>query len=161
MSKVIAVGIVAIITLSYTKFLSISEKVTFKEAFDKILEIKIPIFYVLVGVIVYWIVSVIVRKIFKKNSSIYTKKQRKLREFNTTQNNGDGLLYKWNVFFNHQTPFIADLTIFCTKHGQTPIRFIGNKCSVSGCQNSQQEIDMYKLKNLIESTLIEEWEKLK
>lgn len=36
-SKVIAVGIVALITLGYTKFLSLSEELTFKKAFDKIL----------------------------------------------------------------------------------------------------------------------------
>jgi hypothetical protein len=162
LSKVIAVGIVALITLGYTKFLSVSENVTFNEASDKILEIKVAVFYVLVAVLIYWIASwAFKKKMFRKNSSIYTKQQHKLRELNKTADTEAGLLFKWNVFFDYQTPFIADLTVFCTKHGQPPIRFMGDRCSIQGCENSHQQINMYALKNFIESDLIDKWEKLK
>ena len=160
-SKVIAVGIVALLTLGYTKFLSVSEELTFKEAFDKILEIKIAIFYVLVAIIVYWIGSLILKRIFRKNSGFYTKQQQKLREFNKMEVTATVLLFKWDVFFDYQTPFIADLTVFCTKHGQPPIRFMGDRCSIQGCENSRQQINKYALKNLIESDLIDRCEKLK
>ena len=160
-SKVISVGIVALITLGYTKFLSVSEGVTFKEAFDKNLEVKISAFYVLVGILIYWIASWSFKKIFRKSNSIYTKQQQKLREFNKSADTQAGLLFKWDVFFDYQTPFIADLTVFCTKHGQTPIRFMGDRCSVPGCDNYRQQINTYALKNLIESDLIDRWEKLK
>lgn len=161
-SKVIAAGIVALITLGYTKFLSVSEEVTFKEAFDKILEIKISVFYVLVSIIIYWIASWTFKKIFRKNNSVYTKQQQqKLSEFNKSTDTQAGLIFKWDVFFDYQTPFIADLTVFCTKHGQTPIRFMGDRCSIPGCENSRQQINKSALKNLIESDLIDRWENLK
>ncbi len=160
-SKVIAVGIVALITLGYTKFLSVSEEVSFKDAFDKILEIKITVFYVIVAITIYWIVSWVIKRIFRKNNSIYTKQQQKLREVNKSEDSQSGLLFKWDVFFDYQTPFIANLTVFCTKHGQTPIRFMGDRCSVPGCENSRQQINKYALKNFIESDLIDKWEKLK
>lgn len=160
-SKVIAVRIVALITLGYTKFLSVSEKVTFKKAFDKMLEIKIAVFYVVVAIIICWIGSLTLKRIFRKNSSIYNKQQQKLREFNKTADTAAGLLFKWDVFFDYQAPFIADLTVFCTKHGQTPIRFMGDRYPVQGCENSRQQINKYALKNLIESDLIDRWEKLK
>ncbi len=74
-SKVIAVGIVALITLGYTKFLSVSEKVTFKEAFDKTLEIKIAVVYVIAALIAYWIIAWLFKKIFKKEKAYYNAKQ--------------------------------------------------------------------------------------
>ena len=160
-SKVIAVGIVALITFGYAKFLSISEKVTFNEAFDKILEIKVAVFYVVVAIIIYWIASWVFKKIFRKNRSIYSKQQQKLREFNKTDEPSEGLLFKWEVYFNNQTPFMADFKVFCTKHGQLPIRFIGDRCSIQGCENSRKQINTYVLKNFIESDLIDRWEKLK
>lgn len=160
-SKVISVGIVALITLGYTKFLSASEGVTFKEAFDKIIEVKIRAIYVIIGILIYWIVSWLFKKIFSKSNSSYTKQQRKLREHNKYEDPKAGLLYKWNVYFDYQTPFIEGLTVFCTKHGQTPIRFMGDRCPFAGCENSRQQINTYALKNLIESDLIDRWEKLK
>ena len=160
-SKVIAVGIVALITLGYTKFLSVSEEVTFKEAFDKILEIKIAVLYVIIALIIYWIISWLFRKIFKKEKAYYTSKQEKLRTFNKTTDPKTGILFKWGVYFDYDTPFIADLTAFCTKHGETPIRFMGDSCPMQGCENSRQRIDKYAVKNFIESDLIDRWGKIK
>lgn len=160
-SKVISVGILAVITFSYTKFLSVSENVTIKEAFHKILEIKVSVLIVVVAIIIYWITFWTYKKIFPKNSNIYTKKQQELRKHDKSIDSEAGLIFKWTVFFDYQTPFIADLTIFCTKHGQPPIRFTGERCSLRGCENSRQPINKYALKNLIESDLIDKWDKLK
>lgn len=160
-SKVIAVGIIGLISLGYAKFLSAIDNVTFKEALDKILEIKISIVYVLAILIIYWILAWLFKQIFKKEKSIYNAKQQKLREFNKTTDTETGILFKWGVFFNHETPFISDLTAYCTKHGETPIRFIGIHCSIQGCENSRKIIDKYVVKNLIESELIDKWEKIK
>jgi len=160
-SKVIAVGIVALITLGYTKFLSVSEELTFKAAFAKILEIKVAVFYVIVALIAYWIISWFFRKIFKKEKAYYTVKQEKLRTYNKTTDPNTGILFKWGVYFDYDTPFIADLTAFCTKHGETPIRFMGDSCPMQGCENSRQRIDNYAVKNFIESNLIDRWEKIK
>jgi hypothetical protein len=70
-------------------------------------------------------------------------------------------LFKWGVFLDYETPCISDLTAFCTKHGDTPIRFMGDSCSIQGCENSIQRIDRLAVKNLIESDLIDRWEKIK
>jgi hypothetical protein len=160
-SKVISVGIIGLLTLGYTKFLSVTEKVTFKEAFNKILEIKIEVIYVFLALVAYWLLKFAYRKIFKKEKAYYSSKQQKLRSFNKTTDPNTGILFKWGVFFDYDTPFISDLTAFCTKHGDTPIRFIGDSCSIQGCENSRQRIDKYAVKNLIESDLIDRWEKIK
>jgi hypothetical protein len=160
-SKVIAVGIVALITLGYTKFLSVTEKVTFKESFDKTLEIKVTVVYVIAALIFYWIIAWLIKKIFKKEKGYYNAKQQKLRKFNKITDLNKGILFKWGVFFDYDTPFISDLTAFCTKHAETPIRFMGDSCPIQGCVNSRQRIDKFAVKNFIESDLIDRWEKIK
>jgi hypothetical protein len=160
-SKVIAVGIVALITLSYTKFLSVTENVTFKEAFDKTIDIKIPVVYIIIILIINWIIAWLFKNIFKKEKSFYNTKQQKLRTFNETTDPNTGILFKWGVFFDYETPFISDLTAFCTKHGETPIRLMGDCCPIQGCENSRQRIENCAVKNLIESDLIDRWEKIK
>ena len=160
-SKVISVGIIGLLTLGYTNFLSVTENVTLKEAFNKILEIKIEVIYVFLTLVTYWILKLTYRKIFKKGKSYYSSKQQKLRSYNKTTDPKTGILFKWVVFFDYNVPFISDLTAFCTKHGDTPIRFIGDCCPVQGCENSRQIIDTHVVKNLIESDLIYRWEKIK
>ncbi|SIN67369.1 hypothetical protein [Algoriphagus halophilus] len=160
-SKVISVGIIGLLTLGYTKFVSVTEKVTFREAFNKILEIKIEVVYVILALVTYWVLKFVYRKIFKKEKAYYSLKQQKLRSFNKTTDPNTGILFKWGVFFNYDRPFISDLTAFCTKHGDTPIRFMGDSCSIQGCENSRQRIDKHAVKNLIESDLIDRWEKIK
>ena len=160
-SKVISVGIIGVLTLCYTKFLSVTEKLTFNEAFNKTLEIKVAVIYVFLAIVVYWVLKFIYRKIFKKEKAYYSAKQQKLRPFNKTTDPNTGILFRWGVYFDYDTPFIADLTAFCTKHGETPIRFINNRCPFNDCANSHNRIDEYAVKNLIESDLIERWEKMK
>ncbi len=160
-SKVISVGIIGLLTLGYTKFLSVTENVTFKEAFEKILEIKIEVVYVFLAPVTYWILKYFYRKIFKKEKAYYSIKQQKLRSFNKTIDPSTGILFRWGVYFDYDTPFISDLTAFCTKHGETPIRFISNRCPFNDCTNSHNRIDEYAVKNFIESDLIDRWEKIK
>jgi hypothetical protein len=160
-SKVISVGIIGLLTLGYTKFVSVTEKVTYREAFNKILEIKIEVIYVVLALVAYWVLKFAYRKLIKKEKAYYSSKQQKLRSLNKTTDPNTGILFKWSVFFDYETPFISDLTAFCTKHGDTPIRFLGDSCSIQGCENSIQRIDRLAVKNLIESDLIDRWEKIK
>lgn len=158
-SKVIAVGIVALITLISTKLYSVSKGISFKEAIDKILEIKIAVVYVIFALIVYWIFSRIFRKVFIKEKTYLNIKQEKFKTFNRMTDPSTGILLKWGVYFDDDSPFIDDLTAFCTKHGNPPIRFINECCPMQGCENSFQRIDEYTIKNYIESDLIDRWEK--
>lgn len=156
-SKVISVGIIGLISLGYAKFISVTEKITFKDAYKEIFEIKISIVYVLGLVLLYWLLKMI----FKKKKTTYNKQQRKLRTFNKTIDQNTGIQFTWGVYFDlDETPFISDLTAFCTKHGEIPIRFIGNSCQFQGCVNSKP-INYNIVKNMIESDLIDRWEKLK
>ena len=160
-SKVISVGILGLITVIYAKIESIIGKITYKDAFLKAIQLKIPIFYILIFIIIYWIFLWLKSKFKKKNedSDFYTKKQKDFVKNNKTVDNEHGLLYKWDVFFNYNnTPFILNLTIFCTEHGDTPLKFIGRRCSVSNCKNYVHEVDLNKVKNIIESDLINRWD---
>lgn len=161
LSKVIAVGIVGLISLIYARSISATEGLTFKEAYDRVLDIKVGIIYVLGCFVLYWILSWIYKKLFKKTDDYYNSKQKKLRKFDNTLDQNRGILHRWRVYFNNDTPFIADLTAFCTKHGPTPIRFINYRCPMQGCENEKYTIDNYVVKNFIESDLIERWEQIK
>lgn len=162
-SKVISAGILGLIALFYTRFLSVSENITFKEAFERTLKYKISVAYVIFSVIGYWILVSVGKKLFKnkKDNSFYSKKQQTVRSFNKTLDQTTGILFRWGVYFNYDTPFIADLTAFCTKHGETPLRFVHHRCPVYGCQNSFKQLDEHAVKNIIESELINKWESIK
>lgn len=159
-SKVISIGIIGLITLGYTKFLSVTENVTFKDSFQKILEMKISLIYVFLAIVAYWLIAFLLKKFLHKEKGYYTPKQDKLRSYNKIKDNEAEILFKWKVYFdNSGTPFISDLTAFCTKHGEPPIRFINNRCPIQNCKNSKQVIDVYSVKNYVESDLIDKWDK--
>ncbi len=113
--------------------------------------------FVIVAVLIY----LVGRRFIKKKEQYYSKKQQLLRQFNKTEITESGILLRWNVYFDYETPFIADLTAFCTRHDGPPLRFIHNHCPVSGCENSRNTLNEYALKNAIESDLIDRWEKIK
>lgn len=124
-SKVIAAIIIGLGTLVYTKVVSVTEHLTFKQSCDKLLETKVSVVYVLAAIIAYLFLTKLFRKRSKKNRSFHTPKQQELRKFNSSADSQEGLLYRWGVYFDHDTPFIAELTVFCTRHGEPPIRFMG------------------------------------
>lgn len=101
------------------------------------------------------------RKLIDKKSHFYSKKQRKLKEFNKTEIQQEGIILRWGVFFDFDKPYIADLTTFCTRHEGPPLRYIHDRCPVEGCVNSRNIFNEYALKNAIESELIDKWEKIK
>lgn len=158
-SKVISVGIIGVLTLCYTKFISITEQLSFREAFNIIIETKIPVIYVILSLLIYWIFKTLLRQ-KPKEKPYYSNKQKQLRSINKMSDSENGILFRWGVYFDYETPFLADLTPYCTKHEGAPIRFIDNRCPVNGCSNSYRSIDIYALKNFIESDLIDKWEKI-
>jgi hypothetical protein len=158
-SKVIASAIIGLLTLTYLKFESVSKKISFKDAFDKILEIKISAIYVIGIILLFLIVKSIIKKVFKSEKSYYSRKQKKLREFNKITDIEIGLMYKWSVYFKQNgTPFISDLTGFCTKHNDAPLRLINSNCPMTDCNNHRINLDEYRTENHIESLVINQWD---
>lgn len=157
LSKVISVAILALITLAYTTIQSITEDVSFSVALQTILYFEIPLIYLLGGLIILYFSN----RILKWKRRTYSAIQKKIMQFNKLSDAASGVIYKWEVFFDdNNTPFIQNLTVFCNKHGEIPIRFYGDKCQEYDCENAVRSIDMYKLKNYIESLLIHEWENI-
>jgi hypothetical protein len=159
-SKVISVGILGLISLGYIKFVSVTEKISFKESLQQLFELKIPLVYVLVAIVLFLILKRLFRKKKTSNTNSYTNKQDQLRTFNKIIDPPTGIQFKWEVWFDGNTPFISKLTAFCTKH-QPPLRFVNDSCPIPDCENSRQRIDRQVVKNLIESDLIDRWEKIK
>jgi hypothetical protein len=96
-----------------------------------------------------------------KEKPFYSGKQQKLRKYDEQIDNENEILFRWTVFFDYNTPFIADLEAFCLKHNDPPIRFVGGRCPHFGCQNGRDRINDYLVKNQIESVLIDRWRKMK
>jgi hypothetical protein len=125
-------------------------------ALKQLLDIKISVVYAVCLFIAY----LILRQIFKRRG-YYSRKQEQLRQFNKSQDTATGIQFRWTVYFDGDTPFIDDLSMFCTKHGDTPVRFMENRCPIRDCSNSFRPIDERVLKNIIESDLISRWDKIK
>jgi hypothetical protein len=119
----------------------------------------------LLNIIIFLGLSILIYFILKrfiKKDTIYNKKQRQLRKFDKMEENQNGLLFRWGVYFDFSSkPFISDLETFCTKHGTPPIRFVGNRCPIPNCTNNRQAITSQYMQNYIESDLIDKWEKIK
>lgn len=122
---------------------------------------QVSVYQILIFLVFGTVIFLLGRKFLGKKGQFYLKKQRKLRSFNKTEIPEQGILLRWGVFFNYDTPFIADLTAFCTRHDGPSMRFINNRCPVQGCENSRSSFNEYAMKNAIESDLIDKWEKIK
>ena len=128
----------------------------------KYLSTEISIGKILIFIGLCLLIYLIGRKFLSKDENYYSKKQNKLRKYNSSNESDVGILLRWKVYFKtNGNPFIADLNPFCTKHDGAPIRFMHNRCPMQGCENNQSRYDEYPLKNAIESELIDKWEKMK
>jgi hypothetical protein len=121
---------------------------------------QVSIYQILIFLIFATAIFLLGRKFIGNKSQYYSKKQRKLRSLNKTEIPEEGILLRWKVFFDYDTPFIADLTAFCTRHDGPPMRFIHKRCPVQGCDNSRSPFNEFDMKNAIESDLIDKWEKI-
>lgn len=163
-SKVISVIIIGI--FSYTAvfigkyFLSDCQKLALIESFEKILKIKISIIYIPAILIANWIFFWLFKKIFKKEKPQYNSKQQELMKFNEISVIEMGLLFRWDVSFYNGNPLIVNFTMYCTKH-EVPLRFMYDRCQMSGCVNSRQQLDKNGVMNIAESAVIERWKELK
>jgi len=156
-SKIISWLIIGAITLFGLKIKSSYDNESLKQTIYNLINFRVKVLYILIAVIIAYILF----KIFKSKKSRYSKKQRKLRDFNKSLDNEQGLLFKWVVYFkSNGNPFITDLEIFCTEHGEVPIRFVENNCSINGCKNSRLNIDTYKTENHVDSIVVNEWDKM-
>jgi hypothetical protein len=123
-------------------------------------EFSFRIYEVLLFIILVSIIYFLGKKYINKDS-YYSKKQKKLRQFNNIIDNKTNILFRWGVYFDYDKPFISDLDAFCTKHEGPPLRFVGRNCPIRDCDNHRINIDEYMVKNHIESDLIDRWEKMK
>ena len=156
-SKVIAGIILIILPVIYAKIKSITDEITFMSALHGLINIRIKLIYI-VGI---FVLLLIIRQINKKNKQGYSKKQRELQKFSMQRHDAEGVLLKWKVLFEDELPYISNLTAFCTKHNEVPIRFVDNICPIQGCTNSKQPLHMPGVQNILESELIARWDKIK
>ena len=129
--------------------------------FGELLTKEIEIYQILIFILFALVIYSIGKKFIADKKQYYSKKQRKLRAFNNSLIRENNILMRWKVYFDYDTPFIADLTPFCQNHDGPPIRFIRNNCPVPGCENSRIDFNGPGMKNAIESDLIDRWERIK
>jgi len=159
-SKVIASVIFVALASIYTTIKSLLQNISFYDAFVSIIEIKVAVVYVIFALLVYLLIKSIIKKIFKNENDLSKLRFEELKKYNKNLDKKTGILLKWVVNFDNINPFISELTAFCTKHGEAPIRFDRNCCPIINCENSKQPIDIHALSNFIESNLIHRWEKI-
>ena len=103
--------------------------------------------------------SYTLRIIFKINKDIILKKKEtELKKINTFKDEEKGIKITWDVSVKslyNDNPFAYNIQIFCTKHGNIPIRMINGRCTSSDCPNADKKYDEYYIQNNIESVLID------
>lgn len=157
-SKLIAAGIIGVVTILGVWVKGYYSNESFYEALVWFLNLPIPLYFILSGVI---LVLVIIR-IFRYRKQGYSPKQRKLREFNSSTDTEVNVRAEWTVYFNSKgKPFIADLEFYCLEHGSTPMRFYANRCTYKNCKNSKLSFNEFEIKNIYESLVLDEWNKIK
>ena len=165
-SKVISAGFLWLLAIGYAYVKSITDSISIKQAVSQLSEPRISVLQILLGITIILFLYFVIREIAKPieskgKNSIYNDRQTILRRLNKVEYPNDGVLFRWQVFFDFSgNPFIDELDAYCTKHGSIPLRFIGNACSVRDCSNSQRQVDFDATKNQLESELIDRWEKL-
>lgn len=116
------------------------------------------------SILVFGILSVIIYLLLRpllQMDTFYSGKQNKLRKIDHSNDQKSGLLYKWKVDFEWTgKPFVADLEIFCTKHGNTPQKFVENRCPVPDCINHHQAVNWKFIHNHWDSYLLRQWEQI-
>lgn len=128
----------------------------------KFLSIEFSLGKILIFIGLCILIYLIGKKYLIGNKDYYSKKQKKLRKYNNSNDPDVGILSRWKVYFDsYGTPSIAELNLFCTKHDEAPIRFMHNSCPIKNCENNHSQYNKYELKNIIESKLIDKWEKMK
>lgn len=128
-------------------------------------ELNIRLVFVILFLILLVIIYLLIKR-FLIRSTIYNRKQQKLRKFNELLDSQNGLLFRWGVYFEDSgEPFISDLTIFCTKHEGPPLRLMDDPfgayyCPYKNCNTKFNSERTRLAQNAIESTLIDKWNKL-
>lgn len=131
------------------------------------LTIDIKLYQLLLFGIFFGILLLVSRKVLKNREQYYSKTQQKLREFDESVING--ILWRWEVYFDMGRPFIANLTAYCPNHKPSPplkMVIINNfqenitRCLDGGCKNNFPNNSYESIKTLIESHVEEEWRKL-
>lgn len=107
----------------------------------------------------YIAITYILKLIFKMGKChIAKKKEESLKKINSYTDEEDGIKVTWDVGIGslyNNNPFAYNIQIFCTKHGNVPLRMIGGHCTDPTCPNAIKYFNKNIIKNNIESVLID------
>lgn len=123
------------------------------------------IVFLILFIVFYFLIRLVKSK-FRDSSD--DSKRDKIKLINKIELK-EGLLFRWNVFFgSDDRPHITDLTPYCTKHENAPVKMTNGtvwgvkyECSYSNCKSKLSFDEFSKAKNMIESDLIQKYEDLK
>lgn len=166
-SKVIASIIIGALSFVVIKIKSSVDEKTFEETFSLLINYQVKLIYLVLGFILFLVIRSLYRFFFRKKKDEQREggqslAEKKITSINNLIDSKQGIRNEFTVYIgDNGKPFITDLEFYCTKHENVPLRFYGNNCPISRCENSFLNLDEYKVKNHIESILIDKWNKIK
>lgn len=118
---------------------------------------RFSILWLVIFATIFMLFVRLTKKMFSKT------KEEQLKQFNSWNIDEDGLKITWNVGAKDYSgnPFAYNIQIFCTKHGEIPVRMLNGRCPHIDCPNHQKPTFEYLVKNDIESMLLYVQDKLK
>ncbi|TXD45756.1 hypothetical protein [Polaribacter sp. IC073] len=166
-SKVISAGIIGIIGFISAIIYSLITDMNPIDSFKYIWNFKTKIGYAFIALIFMFIIQLLLQKVFSKKEKKLNKTEQKAKHFceqwykiNDDQTN---VVYRFNTYISSYTkqPIIANLTAFCKNHNgqEFKMNWIGG-CLDRSCANNNKISRESVVKDLIESQLVVEWEKI-
>lgn len=161
LSWIIAIGFSGILVQPVQWLLGLIpwEKFILKENWIWLIKPQFSFLNIVVFLILIIAITYISKLIFKMGKChIAKKKEESLKKINSYTDEEDGIKVTWDVGIGslyNNNPFAYNIQIFCTKHGNVPLRMIGGHCTDPTCPNAIKYFNKNIIKNNIESVLID------
>lgn len=116
------------------------------------------VIFVIVFLIVFGLTVLVRRNIPVNKAKRQEKKIRdELKKYNSAYFQDVSVRASWEVLTEgliDDSPSITNLQLFCMNNMHRPIRMQSGVCPCQGCPNHTRRVDVYNVKNIIESDLV-------
>ncbi|MCX4302052.1 MAG: hypothetical protein OSJ35_07465 [Alistipes sp.] len=116
----------------------------------------------IIEMIIFTISLIIIIGVFRLKKSRENAIEKKLKANNNFENPELGLKVTWDMYMGtiyDRDPHPCNIKIYCTKH-PIPLLMKSGCCMDSDCQNANAHFDEKRIKQLIQSYLLNEQDKL-
>ena len=164
-SKVIANGIIVILGFIIVVIYSSATNMTAAQAFSFVWSYPVKlgnVFLCFLFISVFQILVSIIKSKNSKPSKEWLLKKNFCEKWYKISDDQNNIIYRFKTGVNNYTdkPFITDLTPYCKHDGEEIKMSFYKGCMVRECSNYNVKANEFAIRDLIESQLMVDWEKV-